>query len=298
MHALLQFSNGIRRLLEVVAHAAGGLLVVMAALTCCDVLARKTGLPVPLTKLQELEWHLHAAIFSLWMGYGYVIKAHPRVDSFTEKLPLRRKAWIELVGCVLLALPYVALIAALNRRLTATMLQEAVLSACRSNGLVFLIFLGTTGFSYVLRVLGGDELMIAMLFQFGIDTQWERLTFVMILIFLLGFPFEWLEICLIVLPVFAPIMLRYDFSDHMVDKGALMTWFGGLMAVNLQTAFMTPPFGATLFYMQGTAPPEVTMTDVYRGMYPFVVMQVIGLGLCIYFLSLILWLPRLPGFLD
>ena len=115
--------------------------------------------------------------------------------------------------------------------------------------------------------------------KFGIDTKWEMLAFVMILIFLLGFPFEWIEICLIVLPVFGPIMMRYDFSDHMVDKSALMTWFGGLVAVNLQTAFMTPPFGATLFYMKGTAPPDVTMTDVYRGMYPFVVPQVVGLAL-------------------
>ena len=79
---------------------------------------------------------------------------------------------------------------------------------------------------------------------------------------------------------------------------ALMTWFGGLVAVNLQTAFMTPPFGATLFYMKGTAPPDVTMTDVYRGMYPFVALQVVGLALCIYFPSIILWLPRVAGFLD
>jgi TRAP-type mannitol/chloroaromatic compound transport system permease small subunit len=82
----------------------------MAAVTCFDVLARKSGIPVPLTKLQELEWHFHAALFSLWMGYGYVTNAHPRVDTFTEKMPLRRKAWIELVGCVLFALPYVALV--------------------------------------------------------------------------------------------------------------------------------------------------------------------------------------------
>ena len=79
----------------------------MAAVTCFDVLARKTGMPVPLTKLQELEWHFHAALFSLWMGYGYTINAHPRVDSFTEKMTLRRQAWIELAGCLLFALPYV-----------------------------------------------------------------------------------------------------------------------------------------------------------------------------------------------
>jgi tripartite ATP-independent transporter DctM subunit len=189
-------------------------------------------------------------------------------------------------------------IAALNRRLTFRMMHEAIVSACKSNGLVFLIFLGATGFSYVFRVLGGDDLMVSMLFKLGIDTKWELLGFVMVLIFLLGFPFEWIEICLIVLPVFGPILMRYDFSDHMVDKHALMTWFGGLVAVNLQTAFMTPPFGATLFYMKGTAPPDVTMKDVYRGMYPFVALQIVGLGLCIYFPSIVLWLPRVAGFLE
>jgi TRAP-type mannitol/chloroaromatic compound transport system permease small subunit len=98
MNLLLKLSEALRRMLEVVARASGWLLLVMAAVTCFDVLARKTGLPVPLTKLQELEWHFHAALFSLWMGYGYTINAHPRVDSFTESLSLRRKAWIELSG--------------------------------------------------------------------------------------------------------------------------------------------------------------------------------------------------------
>ena len=111
MNALLKLSEGLRRMLEGVALASGWLLVVMAAVTCFDVLARKAGIPAPLTKLQELEWHFHAALFSLWMGYGYTINAHPRVDSFTENLDLRRKAWIELAGCLLFALPYCALVA-------------------------------------------------------------------------------------------------------------------------------------------------------------------------------------------
>jgi TRAP-type mannitol/chloroaromatic compound transport system permease small subunit len=111
MNALLELSEGLRRMLEVVARASGWLLVVMAAVTCFDVLARKTGLPVPLTRLQELEWHFHAALFSLWMGYGYTINAHPRVDSFTESMTLRRRAWLELAGCLVLALPYMALVA-------------------------------------------------------------------------------------------------------------------------------------------------------------------------------------------
>ena len=189
-------------------------------------------------------------------------------------------------------------IAAINKRMTFQMMNEAIYSTCKANGLVFLIFLGATGFSYVFRVLGGDELMMSTLAYVGIDTKWEMLAFIMVLIFLLGFPFEWIEICLIVLPIFGPILSRYDFSDHGVNSAALMTWFGTLVAVNLQTAFMTPPFGATLFYMKGTAPPGVTMQDVFRGMYPFVALQVVGLLLCIYFPGISLWLPRLAGFLE
>ena len=190
------------------------------------------------------------------------------------------------------------LIAALNGRLRLKMLNEAIFQSCRANGLVFLIFLGATGFSYVFRVLGGDELMISTLAYFGIDTKWEMLAFLMVLIFLLGFPFEWIEICLIVLPVFAPILARYDFSDHLGSNAALMTWFGTLVAVNLQTAFMTPPFGATLFYMKGTVPRGVSMQDVFRAMYPFVALQLLGLLLCIWFPGISLWLPRLAGFLE
>jgi tripartite ATP-independent transporter DctM subunit len=190
------------------------------------------------------------------------------------------------------------IIAALNRRATLKMLNEAIFATCKANGLVFLIILGATGFSYVFRVLGGDDLMVSTLGYFGIDTKWEMLTFVMVLIFLLGFPFEWIEICLIVLPIFGPILMKYDFSDHLGSNAALMTWFGTLVAVNLQTAFMTPPFGATLFYMKGTAPPGVTMGDVYRAMYPFVALQILGLMLCVYFPSISLWLPRLAGFVE
>jgi TRAP-type mannitol/chloroaromatic compound transport system permease small subunit len=111
MNTLLGVSEGLRRLLERIALASGWLLVIMACVTTFDVVARKFGFDLPYTKLQELEWHFHAAIFSLWMGYCYTINAHPRVDSFTEGMTHRGKAWIELFGCILLALPYVALVA-------------------------------------------------------------------------------------------------------------------------------------------------------------------------------------------
>jgi len=110
MNALLKVSESLRRLLEGIALVSGWLLVIMACVTTFDVVARKFGLDLPYTKLQELEWHFHAAIFSLWMGYCYTINAHPRVDTFTERMTHRGRAWVELVGCLVLALPYIALV--------------------------------------------------------------------------------------------------------------------------------------------------------------------------------------------
>ena len=110
MSVLLGVSEGLRRLLEWIALISGWLLVVMACVTTFDVVARKFGVQLPYTKLQELEWHFHAAIFSLWMGYCYTINAHPRVDTFTEHMTHRSRAWIEFFGCIILALPYVALV--------------------------------------------------------------------------------------------------------------------------------------------------------------------------------------------
>jgi TRAP-type mannitol/chloroaromatic compound transport system permease small subunit len=108
---LLKTANALQRLLERIADASGWLLIVLMTVTCVDVIFRKFGVVgFPYTRAQELEWHLHTAIFSLWMGYCYVVNAHPRVDSYTDRLPFRRKAWIELVGCVLFAIPYTAVL--------------------------------------------------------------------------------------------------------------------------------------------------------------------------------------------
>jgi TRAP-type mannitol/chloroaromatic compound transport system permease small subunit len=110
MGVLLSISNGLMRVLERIALAAGWLLLVLMVVTCVDVVCRKLSIPIPYTKFQEMEWHLHAAIFALWMGYCYCINAHPRVDSYTEALSFRRRAWIELAGCLLFALPYMLVV--------------------------------------------------------------------------------------------------------------------------------------------------------------------------------------------
>jgi TRAP-type mannitol/chloroaromatic compound transport system permease large subunit len=171
-------------------------------------------------------------------------------------------------------------------------------SAALTNALVFFIFFGATLFAFVFRALGGDDIVHEVLKALGLDTGWEILLFVMGLVFVLGFFFDWIEICLIVLPIFAPIIAKLDFGTVIEGKQIILAWFAILMAVNMQTAFLTPPFGFALFYMKGTVPPSVTMIDIYKGIVPFVLVQLFALGMCLAFPDIVLSLPRRFGFLD
>ena len=106
----------------------------------------------------------------------------------------------------------------------------------------------------------------------------------------LGFFLDWIEITLIILPIFAPLVAGFDFGDH-VPKESVIFWFTVLVAVNLQTSFLTPPFGFALFYMKGIAPEEVHITSIYKGIIPFVLLQLLALIMVMIFPELALWLP-------
>ena len=190
------------------------------------------------------------------------------------------------------------ILAVWNKRFSMKMLREVIESSALTNALVFFIIFGATLFSYVFRALGGDQVVEELLKAVGIDTGWEVLIFVMMLVFVMGFFFDWLEICLIVLPIFAPILKVLDFTPHLASNQDFLLWFVVLVAVNLQSAFLTPPFGFALFYMRATVPPSVTMMHIYRGIVPFVILQMIALAFCIIWPEIILWMPRHFGFLD
>jgi len=187
-----------------------------------------------------------------------------------------------------------------NGKLGLKQLNAMIESAALTNALVFFIFFGATLFAFVFRALGGDDIVTEVLKALGLDTGWEILLFVMALVFVLGFFFDWIEICLIVLPIFAPVLKGIDFGPHLGEGGVIvfLAWFIILMSVNLQTSFLTPPFGFTLFYMKGTVPPAITMAHIYRGIVPFVVIQLTGLALLLAAPELALWLPRKVGFLQ
>ena len=182
------------------------------------------------------------------------------------------------------------LLAVINGRFDLKLLGKALDETALTNAMLFAIFVGATAFSYVFRSLGGDHMVVAAFESLGLG-PWGFLAAVMLLIFALGFFFEWIEITLIVLPIFAPIFGLLDFGGH-VAKADVLVWFAILVAVNLQTSYLTPPFGITLFYMKAIVPPQVRMQDLIRGVVPFVTLQVVGLTLCIAFPEIVLWLPR------
>ncbi len=169
-------------------------------------------------------------------------------------------------------------------------LVEVVERTALTNAMIFGIFVGATLFSFVFRSLGGDDVVIELVEAMGLGS-WGLLLLIMGIVFILGFFFDWIEITLIILPVFAPIIGLLDFGDH-VDKFEITYWFAILLAVNLQTSFLTPPFGFALFYLKAVAPKNVKIQQIYRGIIPFVILQLIGLALVMAFPEIALWLPR------
>lgn len=183
------------------------------------------------------------------------------------------------------------LLAAWNGRLNMEVMRDVSQRTALTTGMVFFIIIGATAFSYVFRSLGGEDLIVHGIEGLGLGS-WGMLVLLMSIVFFLGFFFDWIEITLIVLPVFGPIVAAMDFGAH-VPKAELVYWFTLLLAVNLQTSFLTPPFGFALFYLKGVAPPEVKIQHIYRGIIPFVTLQMIGLIAVISFPEIALWLPRI-----
>ncbi len=171
-----------------------------------------------------------------------------------------------------------------------SVIADVVHRTALTNAMLFGIFIGATLFSFVFRSLGGDDLVIGIVESLGLGS-WGLLFVLMGIVFFLGFFFDWIEITLIVLPVFSPIIALMDFGNH-VAKPELVYWFAILLAVNLQTSFLTPPFGFALFYMKAVAPKSIRIQQIYAGIIPFVILQIIGLILVMAFPDIALWLPR------
>ena len=158
------------------------------------------------------------------------------------------------------------LLAAFNGRLTFDVLKGVCHTSARTIAMIFFIIISATCFAYVYRSLGGDDIVEHLILEAGLDS-WGLLFLLMGITFFLGFFLDWIEITLIVLPVFAPLVAGMDFGEH-VPANEIKIWFIILMAVNLQTSFLTPPFGFALFYLKGIAPKEIKIQSIYKGLFP------------------------------
>lgn len=172
--------------------------------------------------------------------------------------------------------------ALLGKQLSWEKFKQVSQETAKVTGMVFAILIGAALFSLVFRGYGGDDLVHHVLSNVP-GGKWGALFIVMLVMFLLGFVIDFIEIVFVVVPIVAPVLLA---------MGVDPVWLGVVMAINLQTSFLTPPFGFALFYLRGVAPPEVKTMDIYRGVLPFICLQILMLVLVIVWPELATWLPE------
>ena len=173
------------------------------------------------------------------------------------------------------------ILAAFRRELNGATLREVMRQTTIVTSMVFMIFIGAAVFSLVFRGFGGDEVVEEILTNLPGGTV-TAVVVVMLVMFLLGFILDFIEITFVVVPIVGPILLAMGLDP---------VWLGVMIALNLQTSFLTPPFGFALFYLRGVSPPEVTTAMIYRGVIPFILIQVIMLGLLALWPQMATWLP-------
>jgi tripartite ATP-independent transporter DctM subunit len=173
-------------------------------------------------------------------------------------------------------------LAAINGRLNLKTIRDVGIETTLTTCFIFAIFIGATVFAYVLRLIGGDEVITDFFKGLGLGPMGLTIV-VLTVVFVAGFFLDWFEIVLIIVPLLAPVLKL---------AGVDQTWFLILMALMLQTSFLTPPVGFSLFYLKGVVPKEVTIGDIYTGIIPFVLLQLLMVVICFVYPDLILWLPK------
>ena len=184
-------------------------------------------------------------------------------------------ASVGAVGAIILAIG--------QRQFNLSILKEVMRKTTEVSSMVFLIFIGASLFSLVFRGFGGDDMVRELLTSLP-GGVFGAMLVVMLVMFLLGFILDFIEITFVVVPIVAPILLTLGLDP---------VWLGVMIAINLQTSFLTPPFGFALFYLRGVAPANVQTGDIYRGVVPFIAIQVLALGLLALWPALATWLPDL-----
>jgi len=175
------------------------------------------------------------------------------------------------------------LLAAAHGKLTLSRVRDAMRYTVRLTSMVFMILIGAAAFGLVFRGMGGDRLVLDLMTGLP-GGDWGFLIISMLLIFVLGFFLDFLQICFIVVPILVPVATTLNID---------LLWFAVLIGINLQTSFLTPPFGFSLFYLKSVAPSQIKIHDIYKGIIPFVLMQIIAVIVIMLIPDLVTWLPEL-----
>jgi len=198
--------------------------------------------------------------------------------------------WATLSESAALGAAGAVAIAALQRRLTFRTLDEAIRDTLLTTAMVFFIFIGAQVFSLVFRLLGGGEMIVGAFRGLQLDSIGVLCTMLAV-VFVLGFFFDWVEIVLITFPVLRAVLDGLDFGSHVAAAHLAPYWAAVLLALNLQTSFLTPPFGYALLLARGAAPPGVSLGQIYRGVLPYVLIQLLVIVAVVVFPSIATWLP-------
>lgn len=169
------------------------------------------------------------------------------------------------------------LLATLNRSFSLQMLRYASFETVKLSGMIFMILIGATAFSLVFNELGGSDLILEF-FSYDIGSVWVFIAIAMFSIFILGFFIDFLEISFIIVPILVPVMHAFGIDP---------IWFAILIALNLQTSFLTPPFGLSLFFLKGAAGDSISTMDIYKGIIPFIILQLLALVVVVLFPDLV-----------
>jgi tripartite ATP-independent transporter DctM subunit len=169
-----------------------------------------------------------------------------------------------------------------QKKLNMPTLKAVMVETTHLTSMVFIILVGATAFGLVFRGINGDRYLTELILEANLSPE-MFLTLVMVVIFIAGFFIDFIEITFIIVPVVVPIFVQMEVN---------LLWLGILFAMNLQTSFLTPPFGFSLFYLKGVAPPQITTGHIYRGIIPFIIIQLIALTLVIVFPEMATWLPE------
>lgn len=234
--------------------------------------------------------------------YGPPIPIEERTHSFAEKVAMVVKSTLPALSLILAVLGSIAfgiatpteaaglgclgamILALLHRRLAFDSLYNAGIAALKTTSMVMVLFIGANAFTSVFMAMGGGDVFTKIIMSIS-DNKWVILIIMNIILVILGMFVDWLGILLLCVPIFTPIAVG--------ELGFDPLWLAILFCVNLQASFLTPPFGYALFYLKGINLPGMETRNIYKGIVPFVCLQIVGVILCVVFPEIITWLPKL-----